>query len=92
MLGDIPATVLDESRVAILKQFVGRQGGTLVVIAGPNFMPHAFTGSALAEILPATFQATDRVLLPGPEPAYRLMLTPEGGARRDHEAAIQSDR
>ena len=66
VLGDLPPTVLDDAAVATLKKFVGQQGGSLVVVAGPNYMPHAFTGSALAELLPATFEPSQQAVLPPP--------------------------
>lgn len=79
VLGDLPPEALDDTVLAALQKFVSHRGGTLVVIAGPNHMPQAFAGAALAELLPATFAPGEQALLPGPEPAYRLSLTREGG-------------
>jgi hypothetical protein len=78
VLGDLPPETLDEATLGVLKKFVGQQGGTLVVVAGPNFMPHAFADSPLAELLPANFEKDPRPQFESPEPAYRLRLTREG--------------
>ena len=78
VLGDLPPETLDEATLGTLKKFVGQQGGTLVVVAGPNFMPHAFADSPLAELLPANFENAPGPLFESPEPAYRLRLTREG--------------
>jgi hypothetical protein len=55
LLGDVPPDSLDPPTIEVLERFVGKHGGTLVVVAGPNFMPHAYAGTKLAELLPATF-------------------------------------
>ncbi len=78
VLGDLPPEALDEATLGVLKKFVGQQGGTLVVVAGPNFMPHAFADSPLAELLPANFEKQSGPMFASPEPAYRLQLTREG--------------
>ena len=78
VLGDLPPETLDEATLGVLKKFVGQQGGTLVVVAGPNFMPHAFADSPLAELLPANFAKASGPQIESPEPAYRLRLTREG--------------
>jgi hypothetical protein len=78
VLGDLPPETLDEATLGVLKKFVGQQGGTLVVVAGPNYMPHAFADSPLAELLPANFEKDPGPRIESPEPAYRLQLTREG--------------
>jgi hypothetical protein len=78
VLGDLPPETLDEATLGVLKKFVGQQGGTLVVVAGPNFMPHAYADSPLAELLAANFEKASGPQIESPEPAYRLQLTREG--------------
>jgi len=80
ILGDVPASALDEKQVDAVVSFVGDRGGTLVVLAGPRHMPHEFTGSPLAELLPVVVGPADKALMVGPEKQYRLELTPEGRA------------
>lgn len=77
VLGDLPPSALGEETLAALEKFVAKQGGTLIVIAGPNSMPHAYAGTPLAAMLPATFAAGP---VQPPEAAYRLCLSPEGGS------------
>ena len=78
VLGDLSPSVLNEETLKLLQKFVGQQGGTLVVIAGPNFMPHALANSPLADLLPATFAPSDGPMPVGPESAYRVALSAEG--------------
>jgi len=78
VLGDVPPDVLREPEQTILKKFVEQRGGTLVVVAGPNAMPHAYATGPLAEILPVA-----PTLVPGPIPAppeekFQLLLTAGG--------------
>ena len=80
LLGDVAPAELGAAAQRDLERFVGDRGGALVVISGPQFMPHAYGGSAFAELLPVTFASSDRPVLAGPEASYRIALTPEGRA------------
>jgi hypothetical protein len=80
VLGDVGVSSLDAATLDVLERFVGKQGGSLIVVAGPRAMPHAIVGTKLADLLPATFARVDGPLTGVPEPAYRLALSPEGGA------------
>lgn len=51
VLGDVPAALLPKEKQELLAQWV-KDGGALLVIAGPAHMPGAYLGSALAELLP----------------------------------------
>ncbi|GAH66974.1 unnamed protein product, partial [marine sediment metagenome] len=51
IVGDVGPDVLPPPDQEALHKFVSDRGGTLIVIAGPRFMPHAFAGTPLAEIL-----------------------------------------
>jgi hypothetical protein len=68
---------LSEQKLRDLADFVREKGGGFLMIAGPNFSPHAFKDTPLADILP--------IEVTGPPPpeedrpdGYRLELTPMG--------------
>jgi len=88
VLGDVPPDVLGDDEIRILEKFVAERGGTLVVIAGPRYMPHAFADSPLRDILPVNFESSDETMLSGPEPHFRIALTRAG---RNHVIMRQSD-
>ncbi|MFO7897771.1 MAG: hypothetical protein R6V58_01785 [Planctomycetota bacterium] len=88
LIGDVSPTVLHEEQVAILKKFVGERGGTLIFIAGPRHMPHAYGGSELGELLPVRFEPAQDFLFTAPEPGFYVALTRAG---RDHVVTRQSD-
>jgi hypothetical protein len=78
VLGDVaPKSMRDEDWKAI-HRFVTDRGGTLVVIAGPLYMPHAYVGTPFAEILPVLCKKEDQAVMTGPEKSFRIALTTEG--------------
>ena len=81
VLGDVAPRDLGADGMKILHKFVADRGGTLVAIAGPQHMPHAYGNTPIAEMLPVLFTPADRALLSGPEPQYRIAVTREG---REH--------
>ncbi len=87
VLGDVSPAQLGEGSDEMLRKFVEQRGGTLVVIAGPNFMPHAYTETELAELLPIVVEPVDGALLHGPEPSFAVSLTTVG---RDDPITRQS--
>jgi len=78
ILGDVSPDELGPDAIRILKQFVNDRGGRLVVIAGRNYMPHAFTSSALAEWLPVEVAASSSPVPFSKEPGFYVRLTSEG--------------
>jgi len=88
VLGDVSPQVLGEEELAVIEKFVAERGGTLIVIAGPQYMPHAFGGSPLRDLLPVTCEATTEVLLGEDEPSFRIALSKAG---RNHVVMRQSD-
>lgn len=78
MLGDVEPAALTRSQVAAMRKFVADRGGTLVVVAGPLYMPHSYTQTPLAELLPVQVMPGDKPVMVGPEPSYRMALTQEG--------------
>ena len=78
VLGDVPPAVLQEDDWKALRTFVADRGGTLIVIAGPLYMPHAYSEPALRDLLPVRFEETEKALMTGPEKFFRVALTAEG--------------
>ncbi len=77
ILGDVPAARLGPDREKILDKFVGERGGRLIVIAGPNHMPHDY-GSTLGTLLPVAYARAGGALHASAEAGFRITLTPGG--------------
>ena len=87
ILGDLGAETLTPQVQEEIRSCVADRGALLVLIGGPRAMPHAFTpGSPLAELSPFTVQPRESYW-EGPEPSYRLQLTPAG---QSHPVMLQS--
>ncbi len=80
VLGDVAPEDFEPEALEILERFVTERGGTLIVIAGPNYMPHAFGDTPLADLAPVAFEASPEPILDPPEKRFRWMLTAEGRA------------
>jgi hypothetical protein len=78
ILGDVAPDELGAGNLVILRKFVQSRGGSLIVMAGNRFMPQAYAGTPLADILPVTFRPAVLPLLAAPENEFRLALTAEG--------------
>ena len=87
ILGDVPPSILGNEILTTLGDFVKKRGGTLITIAGPNYMPHAYDDTPLKELIPINFAAETGSLLQGPEPQFRWGLTAAG---RTHPVTKQS--
>jgi len=75
VLGDIDPEELDEKAQRSIEKFVSQRGGTLVVISGPNSMPHKYEATPLYNLLPT--QSSTNKLVESNTP-YRLRLTNDG--------------
>ncbi len=69
ILGDVEPEQLGEDGIRSIEKFVRQKGGSLVVVAGRNAMPHAYRNSLLADLLP--------VKLTGP--SFQTAMSPEAG-------------
>ena len=78
ILGDVPPRRFTAEQLGFLRKFVTDRGGTLVVIAGPDFMPLSYAGTAMGELLPVRLSGGDQADQAGPEPSFRIALTEEG--------------
>jgi hypothetical protein len=72
-LGDMPKATLSPKFCEMAKEFVGKFGGGLVVIAGPRFGPGQLADTALAEMLPVVVDSGTRLQ---DQREFRLQLTP----------------
>lgn len=84
LLGDLPAHHLPSAAQESLIEYLRHRGGTLVMIAGAQAMPHAYVGQPLETILPV------RPAESGADAAesYAFLVTAEG---RDHPALMIAD-
>lgn len=80
ILGDVAPDRLTDADWEALTTFVTQRGGTLIVLAGPYAMPHAYGPGPLRELLPVHPLQTDRALMRGPEREFHLRLTADGDA------------
>ena len=80
ILGDVSPAMLGPEGITALRKFVVDRGGTLVVVAGPGYMPHAFAQTDLRELLPVEIvQPTEGAeATASADPAFRIALTSEG--------------
>ena len=74
ILGDLTQGQLTPAHQAMVKQYL-IQGGNVVVIAGENAMPQAYSGSEFGDLLPVDFQSLPRA---ASKQGYVLGVTPEG--------------
>ncbi len=80
ILGDVDPDHFDNTDWEALTTFVTQRGGTLIVLAGPHAMPHAYEPGPLRDLLPVHPLRTERALMRGPEREFQLQLTSDGEA------------
>ena len=73
-LGDMPGSALGQRFCEMTREFVGKFGGGLVVVAGPRFGPGQLAGTPLADMLPVIADAGSK---PRDEQTFSLKLTAE---------------
>ena len=56
ILGDAPPDRLGPGNIEAIQTFVSERGGTLIVIAGPRFMPLHYPDSPLEDLLPVVLR------------------------------------
>jgi hypothetical protein len=59
-LSDMPTETLDPRFCEMVKEFVGKFGGGLVIVSGPRFGPGQLAATPLAEMLPVVVGAESR--------------------------------
>jgi len=80
ILGDVARADLSDEQLRTIGRFVTDAGGTLVVVAGPDAMPHAYADTPLAEVLPVTFAPTTQPVDGSLRRGFHIALTPAGRA------------
>lgn len=78
ILGDVSPQELGDKGIETLERFVKDRGGALVVIAGPNQMPHAYRTTPLADVLPVLMKGSAMAAARTPDLSYRFSPTQEG--------------
>lgn len=76
ILGDVPEQYLTSNDVRLLDDFVKKEGGGLIAIAGRNHFPADYLNSPIAQMLPVEVDA-----LPAPSPTEDLTRTLTQGFR-----------
>ena len=78
ILGDVDPKNLGRDGIKVLETFVQDHGGSLVVVAGQNHMPHSYASTVLSDLLPA--RLTKRPLVPAAnvDAEVRFQPTAEG--------------
>ena len=72
-LEDLPADMLTPQFCKMVKEYVSRFGGGLVVLAGPRFGPEPLESRGLAELLPVVAEPS---VVRKEQTPFRLQLTP----------------
>lgn len=85
ILGDVSPQELGDAGIQALERYVKDRGGALVVIAGPNQMPHAYRNTPLADVLPVLMNRQAVATARSPDPSFHFSPTQEGVAH----AALQ---
>jgi len=81
ILGDLEPKSFDAEQQEAMAAWVRERGGQVVVIAGRQYMPHAYMGGTLAELLPV--QKSPRLVLD--RNGYLPSITPSGAT---HDAVM----
>ncbi len=83
ILGDCAVETLGTTSIDALSEAVREKGLGLVVLAGPNQMPHAFEGTALVDLLPVRARRGVAGYDAAAYNPFRMEITPAGAG---HEA------
>lgn len=87
IIGDVGPGSLSDKEWEIIDQCVKERGALLVLIAGPESMPHAFSGKVLRGLVPVEYENSRRTYYGGDE-VFRFGLTSAG---REHVVTRQVD-
>ena len=78
ILGDVDPRHLTPADVEAIRKFVVDRGGTLVCIAGSQYMPHAYAGTAIESLLGVEFRYDTGRPAERPDEGFRVALSAEG--------------
>jgi len=85
IVGDIGPDSLSDDQWGILKGCVSERAALLVLVAGPEYMPHSFDSEVAQELIPVKYEASRRTFYGGDE-EFRFALTNTG---RNHPITAQ---
>ena len=85
IIGDIGPDSLSDEQWGFLKGCVNERAALLVLVAGPEFMPHAFSSEIARELIPVKYEASRRNYYGGSQ-EFRFSLTNAG---RNHPITAQ---
>ncbi len=85
IVGDIGPDSLSDDQWGILKGCVSERAALLVLVAGPEYMPHSFDSEVARELIPVKYEASRRTFYGGDE-EFRFALTNTG---RNHPITAQ---
>jgi len=78
IIGDVPPAAIDRETWRILRDSLSERGALVVFIAGPRFLPHAFTNSIARELFPIHYDPAS--ITQSTPDEYRFTLTAAGAA------------
>lgn len=85
IVGDVGPEEMGEKEWAILSKCVRERGAMLVLIAGPEAMPHGYGTEVVRELVPVQYETSRRTFYGGEE-EFRMALTSVG---RTHPVTAQ---
>ncbi|BDS06580.1 hypothetical protein NT6N_16200 [Oceaniferula spumae] len=88
IIGDIKPDTLRSDDWKTLQVCVQDRGAMLVAIAGPRWMPHAFSNPSVDQLLPITYEHSVRNYFNADIPEFKMALTSGGQV---HPVTAQSD-
>jgi len=83
VLGNVPSASFTGDELANLEEYVRKEGGALLVLAGRGGMPDSYVGTPLADLLPVQFEPQMEARLEDEtahpvRDGFRPEITPEG--------------
>lgn len=85
IVGDVGPDDLSDKQWSILDDCVKERGALLVLVAGPESMPHAFGSEVVRNLVPVKYETSQRTFYGGDE-RFRFSLTNAG---RNHPITAQ---
>lgn len=76
ILGDVPRSQFSQSQLEAIRRFVEDRGGSLLIVAGEQHMPHEFAGTPLEVVLPVSISSSPNPIIT--EEPFQWQRTPEG--------------
>ncbi len=87
ILGDLNSEELPDTVIQEIRYCVEERGALLVIIAGPDAMPHKIQNETLRQMMPILYTPSDKDYRVSPESEFFFRLTPSG---RGHTIMMQS--